>query len=93
MLSCGSPSASDRSSRRPYTPWQCDHTSTLSLPVHCANAQDGAMEAWAMKGREYWRLIVRATCAGAVALRSSTVLVSAGAVLSQSASRVSSGRP
>ena len=45
-----------------------------------------------MKGREYCRRTVRATCAGAAALRSSTVVVSAGWLLSQAASLVSSGR-
>ena len=62
-------------------------------PVHCAIAQEGAIDACAMKGREYCRRMVRATCAGAAALRSSTVVVSTGWLLSQAASLVSSGRP
>ena len=45
-------------------PGSATTTCTLVAPVHCAIAQEGAIEACAMKGRVYCRRIVRATCAG-----------------------------
>src|SRR5262245_24819027 len=59
---------------------------------HCAMAQDGAIEAWAMKGRVYVRRTVRATRPGAAASRVLLGVVSTGWLLIQDGRSPSSGR-
>ena len=45
-------------------PGSATRRARLSAPVHCAIAQEGAIEAWAMKGREYCRRMVRGDLRG-----------------------------
>src|SRR5262249_56263214 len=77
--------------RRREAPWQWDQMGTLSEPLHCAMAHEGAIAAWAMNGRLYWRRTVRCPGTGVGACLSATMVVSTGSALSHWARLVSSG--
>src|SRR5215213_6059652 len=91
MFSTGSLRTSARSARRRETHWLWVQTWTRSL-CHCAIAQDGAIDAWAIYGRVYCRRMVRVAVPGGAAVLLSMTVDSDGCAFRNEARSSSSGR-